>query len=239
MDKITCPFCKDSAISPHEGTKFMICGTCGLLINQQFPTKEALKSALKNFMLSTCWDNPPGKRRIDDANKQLDVLEKYMKPGFVYDVAASGGFFMKAAKDRGWDVNGNEISARAIWFAKENYDIYIAYGFLEELELRASFYDAVVLWNSLEHMYDPKETLDICRDMLKPHGLIYIRVPDKQSIKELNKYYEPLHLYEFTGDCLAKHLENLGFKKIEIWPGRNPNSGVHHCDFLYRRIRNG
>lgn len=86
-------------------------------------------------------------------------------------------------------------------------------------------------------MFDPKETLEICRKMLKPHGLIYIRVPDKQSIEELNERYEPLHLYEFTGTCLADHLWNLGFTIIDMKPGRNPDSGVHHCDFLYKRKR--
>jgi len=239
MDKIICPFCNDGNTHPHEGTRFMICESCGLLINAHFPSKDALKLALKNFMLSTYRDNPPGKRRIDDANKQLDVLEKYMKPGIIYDVAASAGFFMEAAQNRGWSVWGNEISQAAIEWAREHYGLDIEYGFLEELELRANYYDAVVLWNSLEHMYDPKETLEICRNMLKVGGLIYIRVPDKMTIKELVEQYEPLHLYEFHSNCLAKHLENLGFEEIEIWPGQNPSSSVHHCDFLYKRIRNG
>lgn len=82
MNIPTCPFCKDSAISPHhERTKFLLCGTCGLLINMYFPTKDALKFALRNFMLSTIYDTPPGKRGIASGNERLDVLEKYMKPG--------------------------------------------------------------------------------------------------------------------------------------------------------------
>ena len=231
-----CPFCPKAIVDElFHGTKFLICDECGLLINKVFPSKEVLKGCLFTFMLSTVHDTPPGKRGIASGNERLDVLEKYMEPGIVYDVAASGGFFMKAAFDRGWEVYGNEISQRAIGWAMEHYNIHIMYGFLEDIGLTANHFDAVVLWNSLEHMYDPKETLDICRKMLKPHGLIYIRVPDKQTYKELIEQYEPLHLYEFTGSCLAKHLESLGFEEVKINPGRNPDSGVFHCDFLYRR----
>lgn len=235
MDKVTCPFCNDGNTSPYEDTKFILCGTCGLLINKYFPSKEELKERCRHQMLSTCFAKNPGESRIKNANKQLDVLEKYMKPGKVYDVAAAAGFFMKAALDRGWIPLGNEISVRAIKWASEHYRIAIQYGFLEELELDANYYDAIVLWNALEHMYNPRETLEICRDMLKVGGLIYIRVPDKSTIKELNEQYEPLHLYEFHSDGLAEHLENLGFKEIEIWPGCTPDSDVRHCDFLYRR----
>lgn len=237
MDKIICPFCIDANIFPFEDTNLMKCGKCGLLINKRFLSKEALRITLRRQMLSSCRGKNPGENRIKNANKQLDILENYIKPGNIWDIASAAGFFMKAARDRGWEIHGNEISKRAIKWAKEHYDIDIEYGFLEDLELTANHYDAVVLWNSLEHMYNPKETLEICREMLKVSGLIYIRVPDKQTTKELNEKYEKLHLYEFTGECLARHLENLGFEVIEIWPNLDSNSGVHHCDFLYRRRR--
>ena len=235
MDKIMCPFCIDADIFPFEDTNFMKCGKCGLLINKRFLSKDALKITLRREMLRTCRAKNPGENRIKNANKQLDILENYIKPGNVWDVASAAGFFMKAARDRGWEVHGNEISKRAIKWTKVHYDIDIEYGFLEDLELTANYYDAVVLWNALEHMYDPKETLEICWEMLKVDGLIYIRIPDKQSIEELNKYYEALHLYEFTGGCLAGHLENLRFEVMGIWPSQDSDGGVHHCDFLYRR----
>ena len=237
MNKIICPFCIDADVFPLEDTNLMKCGKCGLLINKRFLSKEALKITLRRQMLSTCREKNPGESRIKNANKQLDILENYIKPGNVWDIASAAGFFMKAARDRGWEVYGNEISKRAIKWAKEHYDIDIEYRFLEDLEFTAGYYDAVVLWNSLEHMYNPRKTLEICREMLKVDGLIYIRVPDKQTKKELNEKYEKLHLYEFTGGCLAGHLESLGFEVIDIWPGQDPNNGVHYCDFLYKRKR--
>jgi len=60
-------------------------------------------------------------------------------------------------------------------------------------------------------------------------------VPDKQTTRELNEKYEKLHLYEFTGGCLAEHLENLGFEEIGIWPSQDSDGRVHYCDFLYKK----
>lgn len=236
MNKIICPFCRDADIFPFEDKRLMKCGKCGLFINKHFLSKEAIRMACRRQMLSTCFAKNPGESRIKNANKQLDVLERYIKPGTVWDIASAAGFFMKAARDRGWEVHGNEISRRAIKWAKEHYNIDIEYGFLEDLEITAGYYNAVVLWNALEHMNNPKKTLEICWEMLKEYGLIYIRVPNKKTVKELIEYYEKLHLYEFTDECLARHLEEFGFKKIEIKPSRNSKSDIPHCDYLYKKI---
>ena len=89
------------------------------------------------------------------------------------------------------------------------------YGFLEELKHPQGFYDAVVLWHSLEHTFDPGETLMICRDMLVDGGALMIGVPEKKG-EDLVKRYEPLHFYEFNRDNLHGFLQELGFEPLEI-----------------------
>jgi len=186
-------------------------------------------------MLKACTDKEKEASRMTDANLQLDVLEENILPGAIYDVGAAGGFFMKAAQDRGWEVRGNEISEKAIKWAKQHYGIEIDYGFLEEIELAWNHYDAVVIWNTLEHTYNPKETLLASRAILKEGGLIYIRIPNKKTTEALNKFYEKLHLYEFTEECLLRHLDSLEFQCIKRETGHNPRSKVPYCDYLYRK----
>ena len=53
---------------------------------------------------------------MQEAKYQLDLLQKYLQPGRLFDVGAAGGFFMKAS-DRGWQVVGHEISLTAIQWA--------------------------------------------------------------------------------------------------------------------------
>ena len=236
MDKMTCPFCKSGVVRPFIGTRFSQCDICGLFINSIFPSNaEKLKDDCRNQMLRACSDSTKEASRISDANVQLNTLEEYVTSGAIYDVGAAGGFFMKVAQDRGWEVYGNEISESAIAWAKERYGITIDYGFLEEIPLTWDSFDVVVIWNTLEHTYNPYDTLTVARAMLKPNGFIYIKVPNKKTPKALNKFYEKAHLYEFTEECLSLYLDALEFQCVERWVGINPNSHVPFCDYLYRK----
>jgi 2-polyprenyl-3-methyl-5-hydroxy-6-metoxy-1,4-benzoquinol methylase len=199
--------------------------------------QNQIKHVNKDFLLSACSDKAKRDTRIKEAHDvQCATLEKYTAVGTVLDVGAASGFFMKAAKDRGWKIYGNEISWPAIAWAKTNYNIDIDYGFLEEIQLDDNFFDAVVLWNTLEHTFNPKTTLEICYKALKINGLILIKVPNNKTGSELNKHYERVHLFEFTDLCLSTNLNKIGFKKIEpIKYEICPNYGVTSATYLYKK----
>ncbi|MCF6149089.1 MAG: class I SAM-dependent methyltransferase [Candidatus Kuenenia sp.] len=122
---------------------------------------------------------------------------------------------MKIANDHNWIVDGNEISINAILWCKEKYGLDIRYGFLEEINLPKNYYDAVVLWHSLEHVFDPQLTLDTCKEILRLNGLLLIAVPNKYGTG-LIKYYEELHFYEFNLNGLHWWLQSYGFEPLEI-----------------------
>jgi len=149
------------------------------------------------------------------ASRQLDVLETYTSPGIVYDVGAAVGFFMKVATDRDWVADGNELSETGIKWAKDRYDIDIEYGFLEELDVATNYYDVVVMWQTLEHMPNPKDVLIMARKMLKDGGLIFISLPNKQTLADLKNHYTEDHPFEFTEWCIEKWLKTLDFQEIE------------------------
>lgn len=209
-----CPFCGNYLEGPIV-LDMMRCKNCGIYRKYQIPTKENIREHLKGMMLSACHDKGKETSRMQEAKYQLDLLQKYLQPGRLFDVGAAGGFFMKAASDRGWQVVGNEISLTAIQWARQRYGLEIMYGFLEELKPPQGFYDAVVLWHSLEHTIDPRETLAICRNMLVDGGVLMIGVPEKKG-EDLVRRYEPLHFYEFNRDNLHWFLQELGFEPLEI-----------------------
>jgi len=186
-------------------------------------------------MLKACKNEKKRCGRFKNAKHQLDVLERYAEPGLVFDVGAAAGFFMKAAIDRGWKVHGNEISVKAIKWAKEQYGIDIEYGFFEDLELKKNAYDAVVMWNILEHTYDPKQTLLTSREILRAGGLLFIKVPNKKKAEDLRRYYAVAHLYEFTEECLTGNLEMLGFQGVERVASHYLAGVVPECEYLYRK----
>jgi SAM-dependent methyltransferase len=208
---------------------FFVCETCELYWNSAYPTKENLKIALRNFLLSGCSNKETERLRLVQAQEQVDVLNKYCpEKGIVFDVAAAGGFFMKVAKENGWIIYGNEISVSAVEWAHRTYNIDIICEYFEDINLVENIYDAVVFWNTLEHMHNPLESIKKAHSILKVGGLIYIRVPNKNA-DELIKYYEALHSYEFSKINLDNLLTNNGFEKIFI-------NGALEIDLLYKKV---
>jgi SAM-dependent methyltransferase len=236
MGNRACPFCKDSKTEQFGNTKFFRCDGCGLFINIPMD-EEQIKETNKNFLLSACKVEKNRIARIKEAHEvQCEAIERHVNVGAVYDVGAASGFFLKAARDRGWEIGGNEVSEKGIEWAKENYNMDLDYGFLEEINLPDNYYDAVVLWNTLEHTHNPYTTLEVCHRILKPGGVILIKVPNNHTANELNRHYESVHLFEFTHECLHGHLINMGFEGLEAnFRDVCPNYGVVAATYLYRK----
>jgi len=192
------------------------CRSCGLLSRREVPTREDMKKRLANGLLTACKKTVVRDRRLGKAATQMKLLAKYSRPTKLYDVGAAGGFVLKAAQDAGWEVKGNDLSVAAIEYSAREFGITIDYGFLEELDYSEEYgtYGAVVLWNTLEHTYNPAITIDICRNLLVDGGLIHINVPNKTD-GELSRYYEWGHFYEFSPSSLLKLLTLKGFEMVE------------------------
>ena len=227
-----CIFCNGIMEGPTV-KDLLRCNKCGIHRKQHFPLKEVVREQLKGFMLSACFDKVREASRLRDAKYQISILEKYIEPGKLFDVGAAAGFFMKVANDHNWMVDGNEISTNAILWCKEKYVLDIRYGFLEEIDLPKNYYDAVVLWHSLEHVFNPQTTLGICKELLRSDGLLLIAVPNKHGA-DLIKYYEELHFYEFSLDGLHWWLQSYGFEPLEIIV--IDHEEIPQMNLLYRKI---
>ena len=202
------------------------CSSCDFLMKRNELDRSHLKKELYNFLLSASHNSEVRRIRIEEADLNLSILEKYVKVGKIFDLGAASGFVLKAAKDRGWIVDGNEISYAAVKDAKSKYNIDIKYGFFDELKLKENEYDAVNMWNALEHTMNPDDIIKITRKILKEGGAVHIRVPEKNS-KTVSKWYEPHHIVEFTRKSLNLLMEKHGFRTefIEYAPD---NGDPHH-----------
>lgn len=211
----TCPLCGSNQLAPSF-KDMKRCGDCRLFIKEDPLPKDPLKNQLKNFLLSACWKESSLKDRMENAEYQLSRLHTYTSPGKLYDVGAASGFFMTAAQEKGWEVRGNDISQAAVNFAKENFNLDIDYDFFEDVPVEESHYDAVVMWNTLEHTHNPAQTIMHAKKALKPGGLLYIKVPEMPTIDLLRRYYDPFHFFEFNLSCLSGFLSSSGFEKVDI-----------------------
>jgi 2-polyprenyl-3-methyl-5-hydroxy-6-metoxy-1,4-benzoquinol methylase len=161
--------------------------------------------------------------------KQLEEAEKIIgKKGKVLDIGCANGVFVWQAKEAGWDAKGVELSEYAAEWGMKQFGIDIEIGTIRDIQDGPAF-DLITLWDTLEHIPEPAQTLKDCFDRLNPGGCVAILTPDAISLvnqlvhaahklspekggQYLKKLYHEDHLSFFTRNSLAKVLIETGYQ---------------------------
>lgn len=228
-----CRFCEGDLSGPVID-KFFACTKCQVHWNTKIPSKAILKQSLKNMMLTACTNPKTRKCRLDQASEQLDLIKPQVTTGKLYDVGAAAGFFMHIAQSKGWEVYGNELSMQAVAWAKQNYDLNIFHGFLEDDPTAVdNQFDLVVFWNTLEHVRNPIEEMSKATNMLKPNGHIHIEVPIKDS-SDLIRFSPAGHMTEFEHKSLDILRDRCGLIEVDKWE-LDGKQGQRYARVLWRK----
>lgn len=117
---------------------------------------------------------------------QANILKKYLtlKNANVLDIGCGGGLFLSLVKQEGAGVIGIELSDSRAHYAKTKHDLEI-YKIPIESEFwqkgYANHFDAVTLWDVIEHVNFPYQTLQSAVNVLKEGGLLLIDTPCRDS----------------------------------------------------------
>jgi len=218
--------------------KLVRCQECGLVSRYPLPTREELINLYSREYFASGRPIEIGYRDYAEMKEvfyrrfrhYLDLVERYKKKGRILDFGCACGFFMELARGNGWEPYGLDISSYASDYGKNILGLNISTGFLEEARFQERFFDAVTLWDILEHLSNPREGLEEVNRILKNKGYIFITVPNMDSwIRKLmgkrwfgfNKIDE--HLFYFSPRTMRLLLEKTGFEclKIEKVPWRS------------------
>ena len=100
------------------------------------------------------------------------------------DVGCSTGFVVEAARDKGWKAIGIDLNPSAIDYGRTR-GLDLRTVALEEAAFAPGTFDAVSLFDVLEHLLDPRRTLRACADLLAPGGILFLYVPNFDSASRL------------------------------------------------------
>lgn len=195
------------------------CLKCGLVFAMPDFDKEELFSLYAN-MRDEQYTSEEQSRRVS-SRRILEKIGKFKRYGNkLLDVGCSVGFLLDEAKKQGWDVCGVELSLWASNYAREKYDLEVHNCSLEKANLMENCFDVIVMQDTIEHLTDPKQTLERIRKLLKPTGILYINTPNINSFASrllrarwwgINQF----HLFYFSKKTLSEFLDYCGFKCIK------------------------
>ena len=117
---------------------------------------------------------------------QVEVLKKHLplERANVLDIGCGGGLFLALLKQEGAQVTGIELSDSRAQYAQTRHDLEIYKHPIESDFWQRDdtvHFDAVTLWDVIEHVNYPFQTLLSAVRVLKPGGLLLIDTPCRDS----------------------------------------------------------
>jgi len=153
---------------------------------------------------------------------RLAVLNKHAPAkGRLLDIGCYAGFLLRKARDDGWEAFGVEPSVSAARYARERFGLDVQVGTLEEARCKAGTFDALGLFEVIEHVPDPNSVLMEAHRVLKPGGLLLVETPtiDNWLYKVLRgkwRHFISAHFWFFSERTLLPLLEKHGFRAVEV-----------------------
>lgn len=137
-------------------------------------------------------------------------------PGRLLDVGCGDGAFLELAQSRGWRGLGFDYETRMIELARRRGVEVVATDFATFCRGRAAGeFDAVTLFDVLEHTPEPGRLLDLLRPLLKKGGLLALTMPNADRplpfVREEHDY-PPHHYTRWTAAAMRGFLEARGFR---------------------------
>lgn len=226
-----CPCCKYDKFSfsfSKDNLDIVTCEQCHVLyVNPIFNEEKYIQiyqSKQYQEIVQKLGEDSHLYRRNRFGKERMDFIEKFHNqelPKRFLDIGCSTGFVVEEGQSRGWDACGIELNPSASEFASKR-SLKIFSKPLEKLSFENKFSD-IGLFDVLEHLVNPSDSLERIYDMLLPKGNIYVYVPNYNSaskeilgVENSHFIWPTHHLTYFTPDTLKSFLETKGFK-VFFW----------------------
>ncbi len=197
------------------------CSKCGLIFSDCRLPQTSIQDLYVN-MEDAVYEREDLTRRLT-FRRGLHLLESTMLPseskGVLLDIGCATGGFLQEAKDRGWNVEGVDLSHWAVSKVQGRGIPAVHQGTIHTLPGAKGRFDAITMLDYIEHDPDTDRLLGAVSEFLRSGGCLYITTPDIGSLiaKLLGRRWwgiNPLHLYYFSRSSLGKMLEKHGFEVV-------------------------
>lgn len=199
----------DILFHPEERFQVVECANCGLGFVNPRPTG----SEMPRFYPPEFFDYFDQSDQRPRYAQEAAIVERFAPSrGLLLDVGCARGDFPRYMRDRGWRVEGVEVSPAA--GAIDDFPVHRAP--LPGIESGIGRYDAITAWAVLEHVHDPMAYFATASRLLRPGGTFVFLVTNFRSLASRALFQEdvPRHLYFFTTATVERYLAAVGLDLV-------------------------
>ena len=159
--------------------------------------------------------------RMQSGARAADVLARMVPKGRLLEVGSAAGFFLQPAS-RHYEVTGVEISPFASEYARTTFGVRVLTGDITEVGLEGEQFDAVAMWNTIEHLSDPLGALRQVATLSRPGTLLALSTGDvrgplaRRGLRDWNLMDPPYHVFFFSPRTIDLLLAKAGFRLRRI-----------------------
>ena len=230
--------------------KLVQCSGCGLVYINPRLNQTGLDKLYSNYFQGRAGNSKLTKMRNEMYHLEVDFLLKYLTDHrTILDIGCGGGGFLQCFPDN-YNKIGTEYDATAAKeTVKSGLKCYV--GDFLDLKIIEKPIDVIIFRGTIEHVIDPKSTLEKASNILSKKGLLYITsTPNLNSVcAEIYRgnwnQFGPDHIYYFSEPILSQILKRNGLKLIadhhfyEETPYANYLSDHKQLNSDLQRLRNG
>lgn len=262
---MNCPFCsspeiKAFSVIAHDvhdtGSSLSIkeCLNCGLA--WQFPrcrtAAESVEILSRRYAEQEQGSYCDPQKRRATAGAELAFLETFAAaPGKLLDIGAGDGTFIAQAAGRGWECIGLDPAAREDPELRSPGagSFVLIQGTLKDLDPTQRF-DAITMWDVIEHLDDPEDVLNTAVPFLKDLGILIVETGNYQSVDRIVSgpdwwAYMADHRWYFAPPTVRQLLKKFGLKYVALgpqvlrpwWHGRHSYDGPSKLRTLKKMVR--
>ena len=233
--EVACPICAKRTANgtfaaachrrAEEGFTFPIvrCAGCGLWRTSPRPSE----GDMADFYAGSNYQSPAHgwtavlNRRI--AANSVGFTQGHSRGTRLLDIGCGTGEFLMQAAARGYDTHGLEPYQRSFDGFPAVLRPRIRVGSIQTAEFPANSFDVITLWNVLEHLPAPVDSLRSIASWLRPGGTLIIEVPNKESLESrlTGRHWlnldVPYHFWHFAPKTLEQLIREAGFSDIRIF----------------------
>ncbi len=225
---IRCPLCNGDereVVFSRFGIDIVQCGSCGCGYAEKFPrdtadvysSEEYLPIAQSDYLDNVTYRFERfGKERLSLIDAYLDKVPADTR---LLDVGCGTGWFLEMAQKQGYKVFGQELGKELAAFTATRLGITVWDRAFTAIDPNEHF-DAITLFDVIEHVPNPREVLQSVCSHLNPEGIALMFTPNLDSfafrtLKEKSSLVMPVeHLYYFTEKSLRRIIEEAGLDVI-------------------------